>query len=71
MGGVHFVPLPNGNIQPLLWRSKFDERVPSQLVTFTNPGGTITNNDLELAASVVQHDVMISKVMYEKPRFTT
>jgi hypothetical protein len=25
MDGVHFVPLPNGNIQPLLWRSKFDE----------------------------------------------
>jgi hypothetical protein len=24
LGGVHFVPLPNGNIQPFLWRSKFD-----------------------------------------------
>jgi hypothetical protein len=25
MGGVHFVPLPNGQVQPLLWRSKFDD----------------------------------------------
>jgi hypothetical protein len=62
MSGVHFVPLPNGNIQPLLWRSKFDERVPHRLVTFTNPGGTITNSNLELAASVAQHDVIAQQV---------
>jgi hypothetical protein len=62
MGGVHSVPLPDGNIQPLLWRSKVDERVPHRLVAFTNPGGTITNSDLELAASVAQHDVIAQQV---------
>jgi hypothetical protein len=62
MGGVHFVNIPNGNIQPFLWRSKLDERVPSQLVTFTKPGGTVTNSGLELAASVAQHDALSQQV---------
>jgi hypothetical protein len=31
MGGVHFAPLPNGKVQPLLWRSKFDYDVQRQL----------------------------------------
>jgi hypothetical protein len=62
MGGVNFVPLPNGQVQPLLWWSKFDDRVTSQLVTFANPGGTITNSDLELAASVAHHDVLAQQV---------
>jgi hypothetical protein len=62
MGGVHFVPLPNGRVQPLLWRSKFDEHVQSQLVTFDNTGGTVSTSDLELAASVAQHDVLAQQV---------
>jgi hypothetical protein len=36
--------------------------VTSQLVTFVNPGGTITNSDLELAASVAHHDVLSQQV---------
>jgi hypothetical protein len=62
MGGVHFVPLPNGQVQPLLWRSKFDDDVRRQLVTFSNLTGTVTNSDLELAASVAQHEVLVQKV---------
>jgi hypothetical protein len=62
MGGVHFVTLPNGDVQPLLWRSNFDDRVQNQLVTFANPTGTVTNSDLELAASVAQHDVLAQQV---------
>jgi hypothetical protein len=62
MGGDHFVTLPNGRVQPLLWRSKFDEQVQSQLVTFDSPGGTVSNSDLELAASVAQHDVLAQQV---------
>jgi hypothetical protein len=42
---------------PLLWRARFDADVSKDLVTFENPTGAITNSDLELAASVVQHDV--------------
>jgi hypothetical protein len=58
MGGVHFVPLPSGEVQPLLWRSPFSREVQARLITFSNPAGTITNSDLELAASVAQHDVL-------------
>jgi hypothetical protein len=49
-------------VQPLLWKSKFDEQVQSQLVTFDNPRGTVPNSDLELAASVAQHDVLAQQV---------
>jgi hypothetical protein len=62
MGGVHFVPQPDGSIQPMLWRSPFPLEVQRRLVSFDNPAGTITNSDLELAASVAQHDVLTSNV---------
>jgi hypothetical protein len=45
-------------VQPLLWRSSFSREVQAHLITFLNPVGTITNSDLELAASVSQHDVL-------------
>ena len=57
MGGVHFIQTPNGII-PTLWRAKFATNVTRDLVSFTNPQGTITNSDLELAASVVHADVL-------------
>jgi hypothetical protein len=62
MGGVHFVPLPDGTIAPLLWRSPFPPAVQTRLVSFSNPGGTITNSDLELAASVAQHKFLVTQV---------
>jgi hypothetical protein len=62
MGGVHFVPLPDGSIQPMLLRSPFLLEVQRRLILFDNPAGTITNSDLELAASVAQHDVLTSNV---------
>jgi hypothetical protein len=46
MGGVHFVPLPNGDVQPLLWWSKFDDQVQNQLTTFANPIETVSNSDV-------------------------
>jgi hypothetical protein len=58
MGGVHLVPLWNGTIQPLLC-PPFDPRSIEKLVTFTNPKGTITNSDLELAAIVATHDILV------------
>jgi len=42
--------------QPTLWRSPFCPSTQAKLVSFTNPTGTITNSDLELAATVVQHE---------------
>jgi hypothetical protein len=62
MGDIHFVPLPEGSIQPMLWRSPFPIEVQRQLVLFDKPAGTITNSDLELDASVAQHDVLTYNV---------
>jgi hypothetical protein len=62
MGGVHFVPLPDVTIQPLLWRSLFEPRITNQLITFANPSGTINNSDLELAVSIAHHDVLAQQV---------
>jgi hypothetical protein len=55
-GGIHFVPLSSGEVQPLL--CPFGREVRNRLITFLNPAGTITNSDLELAASVSHHDVL-------------
>ena len=58
MGGVHFVPTPEGNMVPLLWRQKFPPWVPQQLVSFSNPAGVINNSDLELAGSIAHNDIL-------------
>eukprot|EP00536_Pseudo-nitzschia_multiseries_P017358 jgi/Psemu1/50546/gm1.50546_g len=58
MGGIHFVPLPDGKIQPLMWRQSFPKWVFTQLVTFNNPEGTINNSDLKLAGSIAHNDVL-------------
>jgi hypothetical protein len=42
---------------PILWRAQFDADITRDLVSYQNPSGTITNSDLELAASLVQHDI--------------
>jgi hypothetical protein len=57
-GGVHFVPLPNGDLKPLLWRQAWPASVAAELVSTANPGVSITNSDLELAATVAQFDVL-------------
>jgi hypothetical protein len=59
MGGVHFVTLPSGEVQPLLWRAPFGREVRNRLITFSNPACTITNINLELATSVAHHDVLV------------
>jgi hypothetical protein len=59
MGGVHFVPLPDGSIQPLLWRSPFSSHIQLYLVSFSSPTGKITNSDLKLAANVTQHNMLV------------
>ena len=40
---------------PILWRAPFPAAIRKQLVSFKNPHGSITNSDLELAGSFVQH----------------
>jgi hypothetical protein len=62
MGGVHFVPMPDGSIAPLLWRAPFPRSVQNRLITYANPTGTITNSDLEVSASIAHHDVLAREV---------
>ena len=72
MGGVWFPPLhqaPPLSIQqpkasrlkhPILWRAKFPPKIQSQLVSFVNPSGSITNSDLELSGAIAHDDVLAS-----------
>ena len=57
MGGVWFDAtgiLPD----PLLWRFEFPQQVQAALVTSTNPRGSISISDLELAAIIAHKDVL-------------
>jgi hypothetical protein len=58
LGGVHFVPLPNGDIKPLLWRQAWPASVAAKLVSTDTPRVSVTNSDLELAATIAQFDVL-------------
>jgi hypothetical protein len=42
-------PLPS---PPVVWRAPFPHRIQQELVSYTNPSGTVTNSDLELAALI-------------------
>ena len=71
MGGVWFPPgppVPNA-IQPpsnrrlhapILWRQQFPESIQQDIVSFSNPSGSITNSDLELAGTVAHDDILAS-----------
>jgi hypothetical protein len=44
---------------PILWRVKFDAGITRDLVLYQHPSSANTNySDLELAASLVQHDIV-------------
>jgi hypothetical protein len=58
MGDVHFVPQMDGSVQTILWRSPFPAEIQRRLISHDNPDGDINNSELELAASVAQHDIL-------------
>ena len=54
MGGV-WLPSPDPYYPqhpPYVWRARFSPQVQRVLITTTNPSGTITNSDLELAGAI-------------------
>ena len=57
MGGVWLSDDPS--FTPTLWRAPFPDGVSSQLVSFSNPRGSISNSDLELAAQIASQDIII------------
>ena len=44
---------------PIVWRAPFPPQLQAALVTWENPKGTITNSDLELAATIAHQDVLV------------
>jgi hypothetical protein len=58
MGGIILPPSRQSTVPPLVWRSRFPTSVQHNLVSTTHPNGTVTNSDLELAATIVQHDAV-------------
>jgi hypothetical protein len=59
MGGI-ILPPPHlqAKSRPLIWRIPFGPGIQRNLATQDNPKGPITNSDLELAAIILQHDVI-------------
>ena len=48
-------------MQPLVWRLPFPRDVSNKVVSFDNPGGQLTNSDLELAAEVMGIGVILTE----------
>jgi hypothetical protein len=61
MGGVIF-PLRKPESIPYLWRARFPPDIVSDLVSHSNPHGTVNNSDLELAGTIIQQDGYASLV---------
>jgi hypothetical protein len=67
MGGVAFPPSQEftspdsggSNDAPILWRARFPADITSNLVSWSNPTGTITNSDLELAGTIIEHEAIV------------
>jgi hypothetical protein len=57
MGGVILPPL-NSHHAPVLWRLPFPPSIQAKLASTNNPTGPVTNSDLELAATIIQHDAL-------------
>jgi hypothetical protein len=58
MGGVHFVTSGNGQVNSLLWRAVWPQKIKDRLVSQDNKTCGVKNSEYELAASVAQFDVL-------------
>ena len=54
MGGVYF----DADGRSYVWRFPFPEDVQAQVISSSNPGGTVTNSDLEHCALIAQAGLM-------------
>jgi hypothetical protein len=45
---------------PIMWRKPFPSHIQATLVSWDKSTGTITNSDLELAATIAQQDVLVN-----------
>jgi hypothetical protein len=52
------MPLPNGDLKPLLWHQAWPSSVAAKVFSTDNSGGSVTNSELELAATITQFDIL-------------
>merc|ERR1712086_997411 len=62
-GGVwfpaaHLTPQEGASDRPLVWCLRWPPHISSLLITDTNPGGTITNSDLELSGGLLHPEAL-------------
>ncbi len=57
VGGVWFAL--EDKMQPVVWRLPFPQDIQDDVITETNPAGSITNSDLELAAEVMAIGIIL------------
>jgi hypothetical protein len=62
MGGVLFIRDQTGRLHPILWRAPFPLDIQHSVVSSSNPNGSLTNSDLELAGTIAHHDVLVHQV---------
>jgi hypothetical protein len=62
MGGAWFPATTDSNLSPLLWRAQFPDSITSDLVSDSNPTGSINNSQLELAGNIAHQDVLAQHV---------
>ena len=61
MGGCWFAAVSGSTITPFLWRAAFPSDVVTDLVSYKNPWGSITNSDLELSGMIAQMDTLVQQ----------
>ncbi len=64
VGGIWF-PLGEA-MPPLVWRLAFLPDIAQDVVSLSNPNGSITNSDLDLAAEVLAMGVLLAKALIIK-----
>jgi hypothetical protein len=45
-----------------MWRPPFPRSIQERLITFDNPGGDINSSELDMAASVAQHNILAQNI---------
>ena len=59
MGGAWLPATTHNTLEPIVWHHRFPPDITADLVSDSDPKGTVTNSDLELAGTVAHQDVLV------------
>jgi hypothetical protein len=65
---AHLEPEGQRELEPTVWRIQWPAGITNKVVSATNPAGTITNSDLEMAGVLLHELVLQTTVGREKMR---